>query len=108
MPFTAALVGGGLSLLGGAMQGDAARSAARTSADAQLRAAQIAADASALAAIYGGATEAEVVAWRNGATLLRLQADGNSVQTVQVCVGRQSATASARDSWVGDLPTMTP
>ena len=45
MPFTAALVMGGASLLGGAMQGDAARSAARTSADAQLRAAQIAADA---------------------------------------------------------------
>ena len=45
MPFTAALIGGGMSLLGGAMQGDAARSAARTSADAQLRAAQIAADA---------------------------------------------------------------
>jgi len=45
MSFTAALIGGGMSLLGGAMQGDAARSAARTSADAQLRAAQIAADA---------------------------------------------------------------
>jgi len=45
MPFTAALVGGGLSLLGGAMQGDATRSAARTSANAQLEAARIAADA---------------------------------------------------------------
>lgn len=70
--------------------------------------AQIAADASALASIYGGANGAEVVARRNGATLLRLQGDGNSVQTVQVRVGRYSATASARDSWVGDLPTMTP
>jgi len=41
----AALVIGGASLLGGVMQGNAARDAARTSADAQLRAAQIAADA---------------------------------------------------------------
>jgi len=45
MPFSAALVIGGTQLLGGAMQGDAARSAARTSADAQVKAAQIAADA---------------------------------------------------------------
>ena len=45
MPFSAALVMGGASLLGGAMQGDAARSAARTSANAQLEAARIAADA---------------------------------------------------------------
>ena len=45
MPFSAALVMGGASLLGGAMQGDSARSAARTSANAQIRAAQIAADA---------------------------------------------------------------
>ena len=45
MSFTAALIGGGMSLLGGAMQGDAARSAARTSAAAQVDAARIAADA---------------------------------------------------------------
>lgn len=45
MPFSAALVMGGASLLGGAMQGNSAANAARTSADAQLRAAQIAADA---------------------------------------------------------------
>ncbi len=70
--------------------------------------AQIAADASALASIYGGARGAEVVAWHNGATLLTHQMDDNSVQTVQVRVGRQSATASARDSWASDLPTMTP
>ena len=36
---------GGASLLGGYMQGESAKSAAKTSADAQLRAAQIAADA---------------------------------------------------------------
>ena len=41
----AAWISAGASLLGGAMQGDSARSAARTSANAQLRAAQIAADA---------------------------------------------------------------
>ena len=45
MPFSAALVMGGASLLGGAMAGDSARSAARTSANAQLESARIAADA---------------------------------------------------------------
>jgi len=45
MPFTAALVGGGLSLLGGAMQGRSVTDAANISSDAQLRAAQIAAEA---------------------------------------------------------------
>ena len=45
MPFSAALVMGGASLLGGAMAGDSAARAARSSADAQIRAAQIAADA---------------------------------------------------------------
>jgi len=38
-------IGAGASLLGGAMQGNSAANAARTSADAQVRAAQIAADA---------------------------------------------------------------
>jgi hypothetical protein len=41
----AAFISAGASLLGGAMQGDAARSAARTSAAAQVDAARIAADA---------------------------------------------------------------
>ena len=45
MPFSAALVMGGASLLGGAMAGSSARDAANISSDAQLRAAQIAADA---------------------------------------------------------------
>lgn len=45
MPLTAALVIGGSNIVGGIMQGNAAEDAARTSADAQLRAAQIAADA---------------------------------------------------------------
>jgi len=39
------LIGAGASLIGGAMQGNSAASAARASADAQVRAAQIAADA---------------------------------------------------------------
>jgi hypothetical protein len=45
MPFiTAALIGGGASLLGGMMAGDSAESAARTQSDAQREAAQIAAN----------------------------------------------------------------
>lgn len=45
MGMESSLIGGGLSLLGGALGGGSAQSAARTSADAQIRAAQIAADA---------------------------------------------------------------
>jgi len=45
MPFSAALVMGGASLLGGVMGGNASRDAANTSARAQLEAARIAADA---------------------------------------------------------------
>jgi len=45
MPFSAALVLGGANIVGGVMAGDAAKSAANTSAQAQLEAARIAADA---------------------------------------------------------------
>ena len=45
MGWEAAAIMAGANLLGGAMQGKAAKSAAQTSADAQLKAAQIAADA---------------------------------------------------------------
>lgn len=45
MPFTSALISGGMSLLGGAMQGNSAANAANTSANAQIQAAKIAADA---------------------------------------------------------------
>ncbi len=45
MGIEAALIGGGLGLLGGVMSGNAAEDAARTSADAQLRAAAMAAEA---------------------------------------------------------------
>ena len=44
MPVTAALIGGGASLLGGLFGGSSARRAAQTQADAQMRAAQLAAD----------------------------------------------------------------
>lgn len=46
MSFWGAAIGGGLNLLGGIMGGNAARDAAQTSADAQLRAAQLAAEES--------------------------------------------------------------
>lgn len=45
MGIEAALIGGGASLLGGIMSGNAAEDAAQTSANAQLRAAQMAAEA---------------------------------------------------------------
>jgi hypothetical protein len=45
MPIFAAAIGGGLSLLGGSMQADASRDAANTSAQAQLEAARLAAEA---------------------------------------------------------------
>jgi hypothetical protein len=45
MPFAAALVGGGLSLIGGSMQGNATRDASRESARAQLESARLAAEA---------------------------------------------------------------
>ena len=44
MPFTAALIGGGASLLGGLFGGSSAKRAAQIQADAQTKAAQLAAD----------------------------------------------------------------
>lgn len=44
MPITAAMIGGGASLLGGLLGGSSARRAAQAQADAQLQAAQIAAE----------------------------------------------------------------
>ena len=44
MPITAAMIGGGASLLGGLLGGSSARRAAQAQADAQIRAAQIAAE----------------------------------------------------------------
>lgn len=44
MPITAAIVGGGLGLIGSGMQADASRDAARMAADANLKAAKLAAE----------------------------------------------------------------
>ncbi len=70
--------------------------------------AQIAADASALGAIYGGESVARDIASRNGAQVVSSATPDDGVHTVRVRVGRQYATASARDSWAQQLPTMSP
>ena len=70
--------------------------------------AQIAADASALGAVYGGESVARHIALRNGAQLMSSTTQDNGVHAVRVRVGRQNATATARDSWAQQLPTMTP
>jgi hypothetical protein len=61
--------------------------------------AQIAADASALGAIYGGDSAARDIASRNGAQVVSSATQDNGAQSVRVRVGRQNATANARDSW---------
>jgi Putative Flp pilus-assembly TadE/G-like len=70
--------------------------------------AQIAADAAALGAVYGGESVAQDIASRNGAQLVNSATQDNGVQSVRVRVGRQYATANARDSWAQQLPTMSP
>jgi hypothetical protein len=70
--------------------------------------AQIAADASALGAIYGGDSAARDIASRNGAQLVSSATQDDGVHAVKVRVGRQYATANARDSWAQQLPTMSP
>ncbi len=70
--------------------------------------AQIAADAAALGAVYGGETVAQKIAFRNGAQLMGSTTQDNGVQSVRVRVGYQYATAHARDSWAQQLPTMSP
>ena len=70
--------------------------------------AQIAADAAALGAVYGGESVAQDIASRNGAQLVNSAIQDNGVQSVRVRVGRQYATANARDSWAQQLPTMSP
>ncbi len=70
--------------------------------------AQIAADAAALGAVYGGESVAQYIASRNGAQLVNSATQDNGVQSVRVRVGRQYATANARDSWAQQLPTMSP
>jgi len=70
--------------------------------------AQIAADAAALGAVYGGEPTAQEIALRNGAQLMSSATQDDGVQSVRVRVGRQYATANARDSWAQQLPTMSP
>ena len=70
--------------------------------------AQIAADAAALGAVYGGESMARNIASRNGAQVVSSATQDNGVHAVRVRVGRQYATANARDSWAQQLPTMSP
>jgi hypothetical protein len=70
--------------------------------------AQIAADASALGAVYGGESVARDIASRNGAQLVSSATQDDGVHAVRVRVGRENATANARDSWAQELPTMSP
>ena len=61
--------------------------------------AQIAADAAALGAVYGGESMARNIASRNGAQVVSSAIRDDGVHAVKVRVGRQYATANARDSW---------
>jgi NADPH-dependent curcumin reductase CurA len=70
--------------------------------------AQIAADAAALGAVYGGESAVQRIALRNGAQVVSSATQDNGVHAVKVRVGRQYATAHARDSWAQQLPTMSP
>jgi hypothetical protein len=70
--------------------------------------AQIAADAAALGAVYGGESAVLDIALRNGAQVVSSATQDNGVHAVKVRVGRQYATALARDSWAQQLPTMSP
>lgn len=70
--------------------------------------AQIAADAAALGAVYGGESVVLDIALRNGAQVVSSATQDNGVHAVKVRVGRQYATAHARDSWAEQLPTMSP
>ena len=70
--------------------------------------AQIAADASVLGAVYGGESMARHIASRNGAQVVSSTTRDDRVHAVKVRVGRQNATATARDSWAQQLPTMSP
>ena len=70
--------------------------------------AQIAADAAALGAVYGGEAAVLDIALCNGAQVVSSATQDNGVHAVKVRVGRQYATAHARDSWAQQLPTMSP
>jgi hypothetical protein len=70
----------------------------------------IAADASALAGIYGGAERATEIARANMAQPLALtdKRETNGTFTVVVSVGMATTTAQAFDQWSAFLPTLIP
>ena len=72
--------------------------------------ARIAADAAALAGIYGGDSAATLLAQRNGGTIVETidtRAD-NGRFGATVTIGRHRATAWAVDTWVPTTPTLEP
>jgi hypothetical protein len=71
---------------------------------------QIAADASALAGIYGGVEHATNIAKANLATPASFtdNRDSNGTFTAVVAIGAASASAQAFDQWAPALPTMNP
>ena len=71
---------------------------------------QIAADATALAGIYGGVEHATNVAEANLATpaLFTDNRNTNGTFTAVVAIGAANASAQAFDQWAPALPTMNP
>jgi hypothetical protein len=71
---------------------------------------QIAADATALAGIYGGVEHATNIAKANLATPVSFidNRDSNGTFTAVVAIGAASASAQAFDQWAPALPTMNP
>jgi hypothetical protein len=71
---------------------------------------QIAADATALAGIYGGSEHATNIAKANLATPASFtdNRDSNGTFTAVVAIGAASASAQAFDQWAPALPTMNP
>ena len=71
---------------------------------------QIAADATALAGIYGGVEHATNVAEANLATPASFTDNrhSNGTFTAVVAIGAASASAQAFDQWAPALPTMNP
>ena len=71
---------------------------------------QIAADATALAGIYGGSEYATNIAKANLATPVSFTDNrhSNGTFTAVVAIGAASASAQAFDQWAPALPTMNP
>jgi len=71
---------------------------------------QIAADATALAGIYGGSEHATNIAKANHATPASFTDNrlANGTFTAVVTIGAASASAQALDQWAPALPTMNP